>query len=608
MALTDDSAVLRQRSPCPAREAVGALLARRCEFSSVFQPIQELRRDRLIGYEALLRLPVDSGFSGASEAFAAAATTDALVDLEIAALETHLRSARGLPAGRLFVNLSSRAFADERMAHHYLVRLVQRAGFTPSRIVLELTELVWVADVLALGRALAPLREAGFLLAVDDFGAGFTNLQMLIELGPEFVKLDRSLVTGAAGHSRRRVFIESMAVLGRRINCSVVAEGVETPEDLAAVRACGIECAQGWAIATPQPLAALLATEPPPAAPRLADPLEESVGSFAAPQEGVPPDTPAGQLVKLFDKNGELGAVPVLAGGRVVGLVTRGLLFQHMGHRYGFALWANRRVVDFVIAAGQGFDRLPATVTADEAVEMVRRRPAARRFDPLVLETADGAYHGLLLVDVLLTEVSRLKVEYALQSNPLTGLPGSLIFARVVESRLSTGQPFALGWVDIDDFKPFNDRYGFTRGDEVLQLLAHILGERLGTAPTHFLAHPGGDDFAFLAAPDRAHALAVAAASEFSARVLALYDAQDRAVGGISSVDRHGTPRRFGIVSLSVGIVAWQGEPGIDYRRLVEIAAEVKAAAKRSPGAAVVSNARDLASGPWLPTSRVGGG
>ena len=402
--------------------------------------------------------------------------------------------------------------------------------------------------MVALTQALAPLRAAGFLLAVDDFGAGFTNVRVLIELGPDFVKLDRSLVAGAARHPRRRVFIESMAVLGRRINCSVVAEGVETTEDLAAVRACGIECAQGWAIAAPQPLPPLLAAAPAPTSPRLAEPLEETVGRFAVPQEGVSPDTLAGHLVKMFDEDAELSAVPVLDETRAIGLITRGLLFQHMGHRYGFALWSNRRAADFVAGTGQGFDRLPAAVTADEAVEMVRRRPAARRFDPLVLENDHGGYHGLLPVDVLLAEVSRLKVEYALQSNPLTRLPGNLVFARVVESRLAAGHAFAMGWVDIDDFKPFNDRYGFKRGDEVLLLLAEILHARLQAAPADLL----------------------------------------------------GAPRRFGILSLSVGIVTWRGEPGIDYRRLVEVAAEVKAAAKRAPGTAVVSNARNLASGPWL--------
>ena len=370
------------------------------------------------------------------------------------------------------------------------------------------------------------------------------------------------------------------------------------------MRACGVECAQGWAIGAPGLIEALPAIPDVLAAPRLADPLEECVGSFAVPEEGVAPDTAAGSLVPLFDQRLDLTAVPVLASGRVVGVVTRGLLFQHMGHRYGFAVWANRPVIEFVTATGPGFDRVPATLTADEAVEIVRRRPAARRFDPLILETEHGRYHGLLLVDVLLAEVSRLKVEYALQSNPLTGLPGSLVFARCVEARLAEGQPFALGWADIDDFKPFNDRYGFTRGDEVLQLLARTLGEHLGAEPPHILAHPGGDDFAFVAAPERAHSFAVAAATAFSERVLAHYDHPDREAGFIASMDRQGTPRRFGILSLSVGIVTWRGETGIGYRRLIEIAAEVKMAAKRISGPAVVSNARDLTSGPWLPGVR----
>jgi hypothetical protein len=117
------------------------------------------------------------------------------------------------------------------------------------------------------------------------------------------------------------------------------------------------------------------------------------------------------------------------------------------------------------------------------------------------------------------------------------------------------------------------------------------------------LAHPGGDDFAFLASPEEAHAVCVAATHAFSERVLAHYDPADREAGGISSVDRQGTPRRFGLLSLSVGIVAWNGQPGIDYRRLVEVAAEVKAAAKRMPGPAVVSNGRDLTSGPWQPVT-----
>jgi diguanylate cyclase (GGDEF)-like protein len=483
-----------------------------------------------------------------------------------------------------------------------LLGRVRAAGLAPERVVLEITELVRMPDPAGFARAVLPLREAGFRLAIDDFGAGFSNLRILVELGPDYVKIDRTLVQGAASHPRRRVFLESIAVLGTRVNCGVIGEGVETAEDLATLRACGIPFAQGYALARPAPLEELARRLPPPE-PRLLPTTreEESVGALAVPEEGVAPETPVGVLVRLFDAYPQPAAVPVLRGGCALGLVTRQVLFTHLGHRYGFALWSGRPVMTFVSANAEGFDRLPASASLEEAAELVRRRPAARRFDPLVVETENGRYHGLLPVDVLLGEMTRLKVDYALQSNPLTGLPGSLTLARAVEARIAAGQPLTLAWVDVDHFKSYNDRYGFTRGDEVLTLLAELLRLHVGAEPGALVAHPGGDDFAFVMDPERAEGRAWLVAREFSARVAVLYDPADRAAGGITSVDRRGERRSFGLVSLSIGLVSWHGEPGVDYRRLVEITAEVKAKAKSLPGPAVIQNARGL----WPPPDPV---
>ena len=588
--------------PAEARGAIQELLGRRAEFMSVFQPVISLRLGRVVGHEALLRLPLSTAFPGVAEAFAVAAKTDLLVDLEMAALEAHLGVARRVPGGgRLFINLSARAFVDPRMASDRLVEAVSAAGLQPTQVVLELTEVVDIESIAGLAEAVSRQRRAGFLFALDDFGAGFTNVRVLVELGPDFVKIDRSLVAGVSLDPRRRVFLEAIVTVGRRVNCSVVGEGVESPEDLAVLRACGIEYAQGWAVARPQPVELLSEPRLHANARELGAPTDESVTNFTLLRNGVSPATLVSRVIKKFDDDPNLEALAVVLGERALGLVTRGLLFSHLGHRYGFSIWNERRIVDFVTTHGTGFDRISGTASAEDAVEVVRRRSATRRFDPLVVETDDGNYQGLLPVDVLLLEITRLKVEYALQSNPLTGLPGSGVLARAVEARLVQGQPFALGWVDIDDFKPFNDRYGFTRGDEALTLLADILRRHLARDERSLLAHPGGDDFVFLAHPDRARSAALGAVEEFSAAVVDLYDPADRVEGGITSTDRRGGVRRFGFLTVSVGLVSWSGESGIDYRRLVEVAAEVKAAAKRRPGPAVVANERDLAGAPWLP-------
>ena len=574
-----------------------ALLSRRTQLSSAFQPIVALRDECVLGYEALLRLAPGGPFRSPEDVFRAAVGTPWLVDVEMAALDVHLSAARRLPQGRLFLNFSAPAFADNRMKATALSARVLGAGLRPERVVLELTELVQLADPARFAALLGPLRQDGFLVAVDDFGAGFTNLQLLVELGPDFVKIDRSLIDGAGRHPRKRAFLESLGALGRRINCDVIAEGVESREDLAAVRACGIGYAQGRVIGSPEPVshwAGYSRGRLHPA--HSVRDHEEPVGALCVPQEGIPPEYPAGLLVPLLERHPLPTAVPVLAGGRPVGLVTAALLLHHLGHRYGHSLWHDRPVAEFLALEGGGYDSLAACASLEEAADLVRRRPARRRFDPLVVVTEHGDYHGLLPIDLLLSEITRLKVELALQANPLTGLPGSVALGKAVMRRLADGVHFALGWVDIDNFKPFNDRYGFGRGDEVLLLLSEVLRKRMQWTPLDQIMHLGGDDFAFVADDADVEERAWAVAHDFSERVPALYDAEDRAAGGFVSHSRQGVPTPYGIISVSIGIVVWRGESGVGFRHLAETAAEVKHRAKAEPGPAVAVNARALGS------------
>jgi GGDEF domain-containing protein len=308
--------------------------------------------------------------------------------------------------------------------------------------------------------------------------------------------------------------------------------------------------------------------------------------------------TPVDRLVTIFSQQPALAAVPVVDGRRVQGVVTRHALFFHLGHRYGFSLWQNRPTAEFVVNVGQGFDSLPRTAPLGGAVGLVGSRPSSRTFDPIVVEDDDGLYHGLLAVDHLLAEINRLKVEYARQTNPLTGLPGAIPLAAIVGKRLRESSTLALGWADIDDFKPYNDRYGFDRGDKVLLLLAEVLAD-FYSGPGRFLAHIGGDDFAFVTTDvTGAEHTAFAAAQLFGNRAQHLYDPDDRAAGGIVSVDRQGRERQFRFASLSIGLVLWHGEVPIDYHRLVAVATEAKSAAKGSPGPSVITNKRRLEPNP----------
>jgi len=579
-----------------SENVIPALFARRREWASVFQPIMNLGSESVVGYEALLRVPSDLVPGGPAEAFSLALTAGNLVDLELAAFETHLNSARGLSTGRLFLNLSASAFLDPRLNASALVRRVREAGFVPMRVVLELTEAVRIADAARFADSLTLLREEGFQIAVDDFGSGFSSLQVLVELGPDYVKLDRSLIEGACENPRKRLFLESIGALGLRMNCTVIAEGVETENELDVVRSAGIRMVQGWAIARPAAISEVLKWAPDRRrhVPLNTSQPEARVGLLVNRQAGVPHSVPVALLLPLFEAKPEPAAIPVLVGSRPAGIVTKHLLFFHLGHQFGFSLHRDRPVERFLTEFGTGWDSLPADASVEEAADVVRRRPASRRYDPVVIVTADGDYAGLLPVDVLLAEMTRLKVDYALQSNPLTRLPGSYILARTAEAWKERRRPFCLGWADLDNFKPFNDYYGFSRGDEVLLLAADVLSRILVRAPDEVLANPGGDDFAFLISPEAAEVLALQATREFSERVQVLYDEEDRERGFIVSADRRGEERNFDFVSISIGLVIWDGESDVDTRRLVEVAAEMKNVAKKTPGPAIVVNRRSL--------------
>jgi diguanylate cyclase (GGDEF)-like protein len=169
--------------------------------------------------------------------------------------------------------------------------------------------------------------------------------------------------------------------------------------------------------------------------------------------------------------------------------------------------------------------------------------------------------------------------------NPLTGLPGSTVVGEEIGRRLASGEPFACLYADLDQFKAYNDRYGFTRGDDVIRALARCVVASLeANNPARcFAAHIGGDDFVVLTPPDEAEPVAKMVAERFTKEVHKLYEPDVRQRGWIEVNDRKGRPSRVPLCSVSIGIV--RSDRGFQTAaEMAEAAAEVKAVAKREPG------------------------
>lgn len=171
-------------------------------------------------------------------------------------------------------------------------------------------------------------------------------------------------------------------------------------------------------------------------------------------------------------------------------------------------------------------------------------------------------------------------------ANPLTGLPGNITIVREAERRLAENRPFSTGYLDLDNFKPFNDKYGFSRGDEVLRMTARILVNAIRglNDPQTYVGHVGGDDFVFLAPPALAEPACKEIIHSFDLIVPNFYDDDDRHAGGIHSVDRRGNAQFFPLMTCSIAVVDTSIAVVDHIGDISSRAADVKKYAKTLPG------------------------
>jgi EAL domain-containing protein (putative c-di-GMP-specific phosphodiesterase class I) len=234
------------------RAALVARVAASGALITLFQPIFDLRTGRPRGYEALSRPMPGSGFASATELFTAAEAFGRTAELDQATLTTSIASfARLSLPGSLTLNISPRSLESDQFSVHALVQLLRRHGVDPGRIVLELTEREAVEDMDRLVRAVDSCRAAGMRIAADDVGAGNAGLRLLSQLRFDIVKIDLSLVQGGVVRAASLEVVRTLKDLSDRWGALVIAEGIETVEQLEFVRSLGIRAGQGYLLGIP---------------------------------------------------------------------------------------------------------------------------------------------------------------------------------------------------------------------------------------------------------------------------------------------------------------------------------------------------------------------
>ncbi len=190
--------------------------------------------------------------------------------------------------------------------------------------------------------------------------------------------------------------------------------------------------------------------------------------------------------------------------------------------------------------------------------------------------------------------LSILRCEKIVEINPLTRLPGNISINREIQERLENNRDFAFGYADLDYFKPFNDRYGFSRGDEVIKMTGRlILGIVKAKQPQcSFVGHVGGDDFVFIIDIDLVEEAAAEIIKAFDSLITGCYDQEDCAQGFIKSFDRKGKSSHFPIMGISIGITETRTRTFSHYGEVTQQASDMKKFAKQFNGSCYKTDKR----------------
>ncbi|RKG71845.1 EAL domain-containing protein [Corallococcus terminator] len=223
-------------------------------LTSFFQPIVHAQDTSFVfAHEALMRgRDRDGSLVSPARMLDTAREADLLFQLDLAARTTAIREAvRHQLRTHLFINFTPTAIYDPAFCLRSTVAAIREAGIPPAHVVFEIIESDRAANAEHLRSIVDFYREAGFKVALDDLGAGYSSLNLLHQLRPEYMKLDMELVRGVHADPYKASIVQKLLEIACQLGIQTVAEGIETPEELSWVRRHGVDFVQGYLIAKP---------------------------------------------------------------------------------------------------------------------------------------------------------------------------------------------------------------------------------------------------------------------------------------------------------------------------------------------------------------------
>ncbi len=557
-------------------------------IQTLYQPIVRLADGEIIGYEALSRGPRNTPFESPVVLLEEAENHLCLWELELLLRKLAIERSRNLQENQLlFLNVDPRIINDPNFHQGLTREYLSAMDLKPSSIIFEITERFTVQDYNTFSTVISNYRDQGYGIAIDDAGAGYSGMHTIAVTKPQYVKIDMEIVRNVSGDPLRQAIVKSFVLLGQNANIRIIAEGIETYEELKTLISLGVYAGQGYYLKRPVPEIGPLYEGRKEEIHKINSMVQNQtgysnqyhfIGSLSSEQIGLSPQTRCSDIDNYF-RTDSAEAFCITENDLVVGMVTRTDLFQAMSKVHGQALYSLRPVELLMYKNPMIMDYYTSISTvADQAM----KRDSIRMYDPVIV-IKGTKYYGMVSVRSLLKYSVEYERDYARELNPLTMLPGNKIINRVLNDILIYSTKCAVFYFDLDHFKIFNDLYGFEKGDQVIVLLSGIVEKTIKTreAINSFVGHIGGDDFvAVVENTDLGllHQICREVIDQFESLITTVVPHRDLASRNVISDDRTGKSIAFKNTTLSIGVL--YGE--LTQIREVSLLAEHMATIKKS--------------------------
>lgn len=550
---------------------------------SVFQPIVSLQTGDVIGYEALTRGPVDSRYINPEILFEEAKTHDLLWDLEILCRSNAIKTFSSHNSDKLlFVNVDPSVLKDQHFIKGFTKEILTEHNINPLSLILEITEKTSIDNYINFNEVIDYYKSQGYKIAIDDVGTGYSGLTTIANTRPNYIKMDMSLITNVTRDNFKKAIIKAFVEFANTTNIKIIAEGIEDVCDLYTLIEIGVHYGQGFLINRPN--ANLLET-PELIKKKIIDKnislkkhsfsssSNVQIGEIARQDNPVLETTTCSEIDNQFKNNPNITGLPIVNNESIaVGLVMNSNFFARVGTQFGWSLYMKRSVHIIM-------DSSPLIVDyytpLDKISKIVISREEDKQYDYIIVEK-DNKYYGVVTVISLLEKIMEFEVNVAKYSNPLTGLPGNVVIEDSICKLIIEKKAFSLLYFDINDFKAFNDTYGFENGDRILSFTASIIQKHTSLYKDSFVGHVGGDDFVAIITGHNPYNICENIINEFDSNISNFYNEDDNKKGYIQAFNRNNNEENYPIMSISIAIVMDKNKSYTNIYELTEDAAKIK--------------------------------